>query len=335
VKMDELLKFLIRKKASVVYMAPNTEYGKIIRMIVEQTSKQKAVVSRIIGNDIKEAFSDRIFQTTKPGYGDYCIGDAGCGLYIKQSVNHCILLNGQFVDMNMFDVTAVFDDNYNLKEILYNDEKISRNYIPEKLAAHLAEITKTTPKCIMRQFLSPENEILQGPVSNEEEFIACLAKSGVSITFKTEDGSKAAENIMCYIRDLKASILLIEKNDKSRFKGKDLPVITDFYAQRLIKGQEEREEKIVIPLFNIKRYKNVPKSSRFIYVGFSDNDKTVPNSKAVITLSDKKPVKLVSEETEMNFADGNISFTGDFNSFIEKNKIILSRGLLNLLKVPS
>ena len=334
--MNKLLKFLIRKKASVVYRVQNEAcFEKVIKMIMEQTSKQKPIVSRIIDASIKEKFPDRIFQSIKPEYGYYCIGDAGCNLYIRQSVNHCILLPYQYVYMSLFDVTAVIDENFNVSEILYGDEKISRSYIPEELLNHLSAITKTASRSLMKQFFDLENEILKGSSTIVDEFIACLAKNGVNVTFVSNSGNKPTSNVIDYLAATNANILTLSKNDNSHFVGTDFSLITEFYAKRLISGDEMSDRKIAVPLFGVKNYKNIPKSAKFIYAGYSDNNKYVPNNAAVITVSDGKPVKFSADGVDMDLCEDKIMPKGDINVFLEKYNIILSKNLTDVLKMPS
>lgn len=328
--MDELLKFYIRKKASIIHKVPRKNPEKVIMMILEYTSKQKPFISRIIGNDILNKYKNKKFQTVLPMPGTYVLGYAGCGLYIEKSVNYCILYEGQFVDNRLFDITAEYDEDFNVIGIYYNNEKLNYNYIPETLMKRLAEINKTTVFNLIKSLKNIGNEV-ETPKNKAEQLIYYLAKGDVSVTFKSDDGSKPTAFLINYLKNMNGyiSICMLNKNDKSRFIDTDFSILTDFYAEKLLKGEVECIRKVVIPMFGVGKYKNVVKNREFVYVGYSDNDKNVPFSDIVVTVSQNELLKLTAGELEIDLK--NFELSDELINFIISFKNNFNSRLLNSL----
>lgn len=291
----------------------------LYRFIINEMSKQKPIATRIIPNVIINEFNNKVFKRLNPNFGDYVIGNVLCDMYIPQSVNHCILFENEFIDTNLFDISAEYNKDGFLENIYYKNEQIEYKYLPQELIQTLAEKTKSTSEKIQKEFDSL-------PCSNIDKLLNYFAMGDVSVTFMSDNKLKLSCFVTDYIKRMNNYIHIcpLNKNDSVRFsnnENKTFSVLTEFFIKRLIDNNEDYKGKIVVPMFDVGKYKKPAIRDDFIYVGYSNNNKTVPNSKIIIKISeDNIPIMIISENYTINLEEPLFETKEDFRKLLDTYK---------------
>lgn len=301
--MYNLIRFLINNKASIAFLEPQENEVELWTNVI-QKCYAKDTDHKIV------------------------IGDENCGKFKNDTINYCfssvpLRLSTRFdVWYNLREGTVVFDKNKN----------IGYGHMPEPTIQKLAKRAGVAPYTIKKGLLNLIELKEQSEYKTDDLLKIFFAKSMASIYIETlDDKSSPRKFIDTFLANINPTtqVLVLSKVDRNRLKGKEISILTDWYAQQAIAGTYTSTSTILVPVYDKKTAQQMPKNTNFRYITVG---KEPPVEHVTVTMRSDRVIRFKCKECTIALNGNDVCLEGNKIKFFDIYTNKTNQAIANLLK---
>ena len=299
--MYNFVKVLIKYRARILFVGeePNNSYINLI------TKSNNRVINTLNYSNPKKSYAA----------GTVLIGDNKTA-YSKDTINYCFSETDIKLDTNLFDLKV----NLAFNEI-YSDRKstpLQYGNVPKPVIAAMAKRSNCQESFIIRDLNNVKENLKLMETPADILLMKYLANAGVSITINTLDEnttpSRFLSNLLSYASNF-YYLAPLNKNDRNKLQDIDMSALTEWSLKQVISGEVSIPNQAIVPIYNAKNYKNIPKNDSFVYIGYGDN---MPKSDITLLIRNNKLLVVETPECKIHVNGADTYLEGSKQRFLDK-----------------